>query len=135
MPADEKEHIISKLISVLGNKAEFALVFGSILSENFNNNSDIDTAVYLHKEFNTPETKYELRKEIINLFNRDIDLVFLNDADIIITMQILANASLIINEIPSLYILFKAKKISEYLDFKLSRKIIENNLLNGRLYA
>ena len=131
----EKQNIIQSLISVLNDKAEFALIFGSILDENFNEQSDIDAAVYLNAEFNTLEKKFELRKEINRLFQRDVDLIFLNDADLIITMQALANGKLIINKNPSFYVLLKARKLSEYLDFKLSRKIIENNMLSGRIYA
>ena len=131
----EKQNIIQSLISVLNDKAEFALIFGSILDENFNEGSDIDTAAYLNAEFNTNEKKFELRKEINRLFQRDVDLIFLNDADLIITMQALANGKLIINTNPSFYVLLKARKLSEYLDFKLSRKIIENNMLSGRIYA
>lgn len=131
----EKQNIIQSLVAVLSDKAEFALVFGSITNENFNEQSDIDVAVYLNPEFNIREKKIELRKEIINLFNCDTDLIFLNDADIIITMQTLANGSLIINKNPSHFILLKAQKISEYIDFKISRKIIEDNMLNGRIYA
>ena len=59
----EKQNIVQSLISVLDNKAEFALIFGSILDENFNEQSDIDTAVYLNAEFNTHEKKFELRKK------------------------------------------------------------------------
>jgi len=131
----EKQNIIQSLVAVLSGKAEFALVFGSITNENFNEQSDIDVAVYLYPEFNTKEKKIDLRKEIINFFNRSTDLIFLNDADIIITMQALANGSLIINENPSHFIILKAQKISEYIDFKISRKIIEDNMLNGRIYA
>lgn len=133
--SEEKQNIIQNLVAVLLGKAEFALVFGSITNGNFNEQSDIDVAVYLNPEFNTREKKIEIRKEIINLFNRDTDLIFLNDADIIITMQALANGTIIINENPSHFILLKAQKISEYIDFKISRKIIEDNMLNGRLYA
>jgi predicted nucleotidyltransferase len=133
--SEEKQNIIQSLVAVLSGKAEFALVFGSITTENFNEQSDIDAAVYLNTEFNVREKKIELRKEIINLFNRNTDLIFLNDADIIITMQVLANGSLIINENPSHFILHKAQKISEYIDFKISRKIIEDNMLNGKIYA
>lgn len=131
----EKQSIIQRLISILEDKAEFAMIFGSILGENFNEQSDIDTAAYLNAEFNTHEKKFELRKEINRLFKRDVDLIFLNDADLIITMQALVNGKLIINKNPSFYVLLKARKLSEYLDFKLSRKIIENNMLNGRIYA
>ncbi|MHB1688918.1 MAG: type VII toxin-antitoxin system MntA family adenylyltransferase antitoxin [Ignavibacteriaceae bacterium] len=131
----ENQAIIEKLMSVLMDKTDFALIFGSITNNNFNLNSDIDIAIYLNSEFNNRENKSVLRKEMIQLFDRDIDLIILNDADIIITMQALSNGSLIINKKNSDFILYKAQKISEYLDFKMSRKIIEDNMLNGRIYA
>ncbi len=62
---------------------------------------------------------------------REVDLIVLNDADIMITMQILANGKLMINHLPSKFIEFKARKMSEYLDFKISRRRIEENLLRG----
>jgi predicted nucleotidyltransferase len=131
----EKQIIIFRLCELLKGKAEFALLFGSITNDNFNIESDIDIAVYFNSEFNIKEKKAGIRREIINSFDRDIDLIILNDADIIITMQVLANGNIIINENNSNFVLFKAKKISEYLDFKISRKIIEDNMLNGRIYA
>ena len=131
----EKQTIIFRLCELLKGKAEFALLFGSITNDNFNIESDIDIAVYFNSEFNIKEKKSVIRREIINSFDRDIDLIILNDADIIITMQVLANGNIIINENNSNFVLFKAKKISEYLDFKISRKIIEDNMLNGRIYA
>ncbi len=132
---EEKQNIILRLIELLKGKAEFALLFGSITNDNFNIESDIDIAVYFNSEFNTKEKKAGIRREIIKSFDRDIDLIILNDADIIITMQVLANGNIIIKENNSNFVLFKAKKISEYLDFKISRKIIEDNMLNGRIYA
>jgi predicted nucleotidyltransferase len=131
----EKQIIIFRLCELLKGKAEFALLFGSITNDNFNIESDIDIAIYFNSEFNTKEKKAGIRSEIFNSFDRDIDLIILNDADIIVTMQVLANGDIIINENNSNFILFKVKKISEYLDFKISRKIIEDNMLNGRIYA
>ena len=131
----EKQIIIFRLCELLQGKAEFALLFGSITNDNFNIESDIDIAVYFNSEFNIKEKKAGIRSEIFNSFDRDIDLIILNDADIIITMQVLANGNIIIKENNSNFVLFKAKKISEYLDFKISRKIIEDNMLNGRIYA
>lgn len=130
---EEKNYIISKLKEILKDKVEFALLFGSINKENYNSNSDIDVAVFLKPEFYNTEQIIKLRKELAYSFIRDVDLVILNDADTIITMQAIANGSLIIDN--GKYTLFKARKISEYLDFKMSRKIIEDNMLNGRLYV
>jgi hypothetical protein len=34
-----------------------------------------------------------------------------------------------------LFVLYKAQKTGEYIDFKMDRKIIEDNILNGRRYS
>ncbi|MBI4649423.1 MAG: nucleotidyltransferase domain-containing protein [Bacteroidia bacterium] len=134
---ESKEHIISKLKSLLQDKVKFAIIYGSVLKENFNDESDIDLAIFFNdpKHSMSSEQHNKFRYEINTEFTRDIDIIVLNNSDIIITMQTLANGDLIINNDNSFFNLFKARKIGEYIDFKMNRKIIETNLLNGRLYA
>lgn len=74
----------------------------------------------------------EIRERLENITDRDVDLVILNDADPIFTMQILANGNLIYCRDKHQFNLFKARKISEYLDFKMSRKNIEDNLVKRK---
>lgn len=127
--------IISKLKSLLKDKVKFALVYGSIIKDNFNKESDIDIAVFLNDFPKSYEQITNFKLDIYKKFEKDIDMIILNNSDIIITLQVLANGKLIINNDNSFFVLFKAKKISEYLDFKISRKIIEDNLLNRKLYV
>ena len=50
-------------------------------------------------------------------------------------MQVLANGELIVNNNHNLFVRYKARKISEYIDFKMDRKAIEENILIGGIYA
>lgn len=69
---------------------------------------------------------------LTELMHRKVDLIVLNRSDIIITMQALANGKLILNNNPGKFLEYKAQKISEYIDFKRTRKIIEDNLVGKR---
>jgi predicted nucleotidyltransferase len=128
------QDIIVQLKKILANEAVFVLVFGSILNRAFNEESDVDIGIFL-PENSTTEDKSRLRLALVKAIDRDVDVVILNDADLIITLQILANGQLIINNSPKTFIEFKALKISEYIDFKISRRFLEYNLVRGMARA
>lgn len=130
-----KEKIIKTLSEYVSDRALFALVYGSILKPSFNQQGDVDVAVYPKVYGSTFKELLDLKTELSNLIQRDADVVFLDRADLIITMQVLANAQLIVNCDPNAFAEFKALKISQYLDFKMSRAIIEKHMLKGRIYA
>lgn len=111
--------------------AQFAILFGSVVTDRFNDRSDIDCAVYFDNKLSFEDTA-RITGELVNLVGREVDLICLNQADIIITMQALANGKVLFTHDISRYHLYKAKKITEYIDFKRSRKIIEDALL-GRV--
>lgn len=127
--------IIKSITTILQDKVEFALLFGSVLTANYNSKSDIDIAAFF-RPFNTDlATILNLNSQIMSAVDRDTDLICLNTSDIIITLQVLARGRLIFARDDSLFYQFKARKISEYLDFKMDRKIIEDRLLRGGIYA
>lgn len=127
--------IIQSLSDYLKDRVTFALVYGSILKSSFNQNSDVDIAVYPKKFGGTLSDVLDFQTELSDRIQQDADVVLLDRADLIITMQILANGRLIVNNDPGAFIRFKALKISQYIDFKMSRKIIEDRMLKGRIYA
>ena len=131
----DKEKIKRKLIKILETEVFFAYLFGSVTSGRLHPQSDIDIAVYLKEPPGSLNDKLAFIQKVSIVFNRDVDVIFLNDADIIITMQILTNGELLINNDNERLVLFKASKLGEYADFKLSRQIIEQNMLSGRIYA
>lgn len=118
----------------LSNDVEFALLFGSVVTNRITPESDIDVGVYCKKQNLSFEERLDLKDRLESVTKREVDVVFLNSSDIIITMQILANGKLIVNNDPGLFALFKSQKISEYIDFKRDRKAIEDNLFVRRIY-
>jgi predicted nucleotidyltransferase len=132
---NEQEKIKAKIITLLQKKVVFAYIFGSLASGRVHQSSDIDVAVYLPQTALSLTDKMDFIDRLSTAFSREVDVIFLNDADIIITMQILTNGQLLIDNSPAELVLFKAQKAGLYADFKLSRQIIEQNLLCGRIYA
>jgi len=125
----EKTEIIKILNKEYSDQVEFALIFGSFASGRNTPDSDIDLAFYLKKWPVNSNEKIDFQVRVGSLFNREVDVIILNDADIIITMQVLANGELILNNNPGFFLDFKARKISQYIDFKRDRKIIEDAML------
>jgi predicted nucleotidyltransferase len=130
-----EKKIKTKIINLLQTEVIFAYLFGSVTSGRLHPQSDIDIAVYFEQPLGALDIKLAFIQKVSAVFEREVDVIFLNEADIIITMQILTNGELIINNHPAKHILYKASKLSEYADFKVSRQIIEKNMLAGRIYA
>lgn len=128
------EKIHSVVASEIGDKAAFIFLLGSAGTDRFHSESDIDLAVY----FKVKPSYDELSKISIALMaalDRDCDLVMLNDVDLIFSRQVLETGrELIVNDRSSLNI-WKTQQLSMYPDFKESRKIIEDNLLNRKKYV
>ena len=135
MHTTELDEIINKVNTTIVDKAVFAVLFGSVLSDRFTIESDIDIGVFFKQHSADFDTFWDVKSELQSVLNRDIDLISMNTSDTIITMQILANGRLILTNDPGLFCLYKAQKTSEYFDFKLDRKIIEDNMMQGRIYA
>jgi predicted nucleotidyltransferase len=117
----------------------FAFLMGSAGTERFHKESDIDIAVYLRNPDNQTVVDYgvifKMQARLGELFQRDCDLVVLNKIDPIFARQVLESGrELIVNDSAFLNI-WKAQQLSLYPDFKESRKIIEDNLLNRKKYV
>ena len=131
----EQKEIISKLKARLHGKVKFALIYGSILTEYFTQESDIDLGIYLGKRPDLNES-FRIKEDLEKHFDHqyEFDVMILDSADPIIAMQILANGQLIIEDDRLAFIKYKARMISEYLDFKMDRKIIEDRIGEGSVY-
>ena len=121
---------IDKVKEFMTDKVKFAFLFGSVNTKYFNKKSDIDIAVWL-KQFPISANefinlKYQVEKSID--FKYDVDIVILNNADIIITNQIITKGKLIIDNEPEFTENFYLTRRNMYLDFKIFRKNLEKNL-------
>ena len=120
----------NKISKIFTDIVKFAFIFGSANNKYFNTKSDIDIAIWL-KKFPVSvteiiELKY-LAEKSIN-FEYDIDLVVLNNADIIITNQIITKGKIFINNETVFTDNYINSRLSLYLDFKFFRKNLEENL-------
>ncbi len=127
--------IETKIRPILENKIEFCYLLGSAATPRFNETSDIDLAVF----WNSLEIDYNFKLNILNeledLFKRNIDLVSLNDIDVIFAIQVLDTGKLLINNNPEALLKWQTGALSQYPDFKMSRQIIEKNILNRKKYV
>lgn len=119
-----------KIKQIFAEKVKFAFLFGSALTEYFTAGSDIDIAIYSENYPLSPEyltdLKYQAEKSIN--FEYDIDLLILNNADIIISNQIITTGKIIINNDKNFTENFISSRRCMYFDFKFFRKNLEENL-------
>ncbi|MBN1783219.1 nucleotidyltransferase domain-containing protein [bacterium] len=127
--------LIESITQVLADRAEFVYLYGSVAAGRVRKDSDIDLGVYLKKENPDFQDRLDLLDALNRSVKRDIDLVILNQCDPVIAMQVLSNGRLILNSNDALRIQYMMKQLSMYADLKFSRKIIEDNLLRGGVYA
>ncbi len=127
-------NISTTIINKISDLVEFVFLMGSAETERFNEQSDIDIAVYWKLE-TTDEHKRKILFELQDLFGRDVDLVSLSNIDDIFAMQVLDKGRILINNNQGLLLQWKVEKMSKYPDFKFSRKIIEENILNRKKYV
>ena len=108
--------------------AEAIYLFGSFAKNEFNENSDIDIAV-LYKEKLDRVELFKKQEELFLKFNRDVDLVDLQDVNDVFAYEIINNS-----------IKLKNSKFAEdfeyriwlrYLDLQDDRKEIIEDFLNG----
>ena len=128
--------IIKELRSALAGHVQFALLYGSVLTKYFKSESDIDLAIFVGKPFGL-QARIDLQAYLSERVGNkhEVDLLVLDTADPIIAMQVIANGKPIYVADGAAFLNFKVKMISHYLDFKQDRKIIEDKLAAGSVYA
>ena len=132
--SDEVQLLKIFLQQSLGQQINFAYLLGSFGTERFNEKSDIDLAVFWNI---VPDFSkiMEIKADWERKFGREVDLVSLNSADIIFSMQVLETGRLLTCGDPGRLLEWKVKQLAMYPDFKFSRKIIEKNILNRKRYV
>jgi len=133
----EKNKIVTTLKELLQNKADFALLFGSwAKGERYiTRDSDVDCGVFFYPSFIANSTRFDIAERFEEIVGRKLDVVCLNTADIIIASQIVATGEEVFTQSRQQLDAYRAQIMSRYLDFKQSRKIIEDNILVRPNYA
>ena len=137
VPSESKlkqiEQIIKKEILKL-NSVKMIYLYGSVLSEAFNDESDIDCALYCNEsDFN--KGYLEIKPEIELTLKRDLDLVNIKTANPDFATEIIASGKLIYTKDQLFKDKFEMRILSEYLTLEEDRAIVlENIYKTGRVF-
>lgn len=108
--------------------------FGSAARGQLCSDSDVDVAVIFdHASIPSDEERLLLRQRLKEALQRDVDLVVLNDAPIILAYQALKHGQVIGCPNPRVYHKFIMRLVTEYTDFKRVRKPIEDAVIKRRV--
>ena len=110
------------------------MIYGSHSFGNEKPDSDIDIAVLTENGSLTPEEKSRMTIDLMKLLDKDIDLVSFGNAPCILQMQIFKKGELILCRDEKAFYQFQVNVVQEYLDLKMIRKPIEDELKNVSIY-
>jgi hypothetical protein len=96
--------------------------------------SDVDIGILFGTIPNASQTN-ALTAELSSLLKHEVDLVVLNHASPILSMQVLKKRSLVFSRDLKIYHRFFVDTCNQYDDLKRIRKACEENILRGRIYA
>lgn len=133
---EDTAEIVAKLTDFFGARSRVLLVFlfGSAASGKMTSDSDIDVGILFENEPDIYEIN-ELKSELNEILKREIDLAVLNSASPVLKMQVLKKGLPAFAKDKKFYNQFFVDTINQYDDLKRIRKVCEDNILKGRLYA
>jgi predicted nucleotidyltransferase len=116
------------------NEVRLAYLFGSVLTGQMHEESDVDIAV-LFAEKPDLRNLSEIINDLEEILHQKVDLGVLNDSSPIFRMQVITKGKLIYMGNSKTQYLFVIKTVNEYDDLKYYRNIQEKNLMKGRIFA
>lgn len=128
---EQKQAIMNCLRDLLYAEADFVLLFGSWAGdgERVTAHSDVDCGVYFKQVPSLEHLYSELPETFRARIGRKLDIICLNTADIIIANQVIRTGERVLVNSEDALVRFSAQVMSRYVDFKQSRRIIEDNIL------
>ncbi len=127
--------LIEKAGHYLGSREDiaFAYLFGSLARGKRFPLSDVDIAVYLHKEIFSTNLKMEILGDLIDILHTDeIDLVILNHAPVSLIKRILTSKKVIAERDPLLRQKFESLMMRLGFDFSIvEKRILERRYMCG----
>ncbi len=111
-----------------------AILFGSAASGRLQPHSDLDIALlFTYPTRPDPLSLLELRGEIEQLAQRDVDLVVLNDASPILAFEVVRTGCLLFCHEHTLFDSYIMRVSSAYADFKRIRQPAEEAVIQRRV--
>ena len=126
MALKQIEQVLEKEILEL-KSVKMIYLYGSVLTEAFNDESDIDCAIYCNEsDFKTG--LFDIKPEIELTLKRDLDLVNIKTAHPDFATEIIANGKLIYTKDQLFKDQFEMRILSEYLTLEEDRAIVLENI-------
>lgn len=122
------ENQIDEIKKILQNHVEFAVLIGSFGTLNLREDSDVDIVVY-YRDHIDKHIKVQLWDQIEILTKRTVELIEVNKIDPIFAKQVIDTGRVLINNSPDILLNWKSLNFSKYVDLKINRKPVEDNLL------
>lgn len=121
-----------KIVKILLNNldCEAIILFGSYARGTQNNESDIDIAVKTNKKIDKKEI-YRLSEMLANEFDKEIDLINLDEIGDTFKYEILINGKTLYCKDELQFELYKLDMYREFLELNESRQDIINNIKKG----
>jgi uncharacterized protein len=116
------------------NDLLLVFLFGSCAGEHMRPSSDVDIGI-LFKTFPDRDAIVELTADLSSILKREVDLVVLNQASPVLKMQILKTGILLYASDRKYFHQFFVATANEYDDLKRIRRVCEQSILKGRIYA
>jgi predicted nucleotidyltransferase len=133
MPIKQIEEIIKKEILTI-KTIKMIYLFGSVLTPAFNDNSDVDCAIYCD-ELDFAKSYYNTKTEIEFMIKRDLDFVNLKEADPTFATEIITTGKLLYAEDEDFKDRYEMNVLAEYLTLEEDRAIVMENIYNtGRVF-
>ncbi|MDZ7334436.1 MAG: nucleotidyltransferase domain-containing protein [candidate division KSB1 bacterium] len=103
----------------------FCYCFGSLVTNTYSNNSDVDLAFYVHPDAANYDFKLTLYAECSRALKRnDIDIVILNDLqNLILSESIARDGILLYDSEPEQRAAYELKAIHNGIDFRHQRRL------------
>jgi predicted nucleotidyltransferase len=111
-----------------------AFLFGSMATGRTHGKSDADIAVMFESPTSIVHI-HEMRDKLSAVLKQEVDLVPLNHASPILKMQVLKNGVLAYTSDKRHFYRFFVDTVNQYDDLKRVRRVCEESILKGRLYA
>lgn len=129
-----KELIIQHLQNVLPS-LRAAYLFGSVVTEHFTDDSDIDVAVLTSEPLDALQ-RWQLLQQLAIRLNRDVDLVDLSAASTVMQFQVVSTGERIFSADANAMEWWELKVYQLYLTLNDDRKpILEAIQQTGRIYG
>lgn len=126
---------IAKILEPLEGIAA-VILFGSHALGHAKQDSDVDIAIlFEHNKLPSVMNLLELRNQLENSLNSDVDLVCLNTSSPIIGMQIYKHGQPICVPDQKIYDRYLIRLFTDYNDLKYLRKEAENTILERKYYG